>query len=506
MLPDKLKALEAAARDSVYAATGTDLPISFIRTLADGSTQRVFKILPTLLIAALIRRVVQLRIANAVILALAKVTIPKHLKNEVDVAISALTKILANTAYVSAENDQVPTSFSFLFSNLTSHVNTGGNALSTFRRILRPRMQTALLFRAITTIGRNYILRPGEHIATQVGAMDKHRLENIDGWKPDSHITWGSFGFPLNSTTEHFELLDEPLLVFMVVEQIFELLKQPAFRGAQEIFTDEVFIAAQTGTLTVEALQDLLTRVNDAGIDFTIPKAYKPVEPLQLVPPSTSQREQAEEPNTSGSAAVDQHGAFGALSFNKSNSDKDRSRHRNRDGGARDRSRSSSRSRGESSVNIYASARTLAGPNFENLAALVTNLNTHIKAVHGIDYYFALRDPRNPGLGPKTPPDSEWASILQGDKQLRKDFYLLYLFIQDTCKAQDVKLSAIGKAYRDEKDSSWAGLTKAASSSLFAKRPNKSASPSFQPRSSTIYDKTFGEGDSKTIPIKEFIS
>lgn len=506
MLPDKLKALEAAARDSVYAATGTDLPQSFMRLLSDGSTQRVFKILSTLLLAALIRRVVQIRIANAVILALAKVTIPKHLKHEIDVAVSALTKILANTAHVSVENDQVTTCFSWLFSNLTSHVNTGGNALSSLRRILRPRMQTAILFRAIATVGKYYILRPGEHIATQLGLMDKQRLENIDGWKPDSHITWGDFGFPLNSTTEHFELLGEGLLVFIVVEQISELLKQPAFRGALDYFTDEVFVAAQTGTLTVEALQDILTAVNEAGIDFTIPKAYKPVEPLQLVPSTSSQREQAEEPSTSGSATVDQHGAFGAVSFNKGNTDKDRSRQRERGGGARDRQRSSSRGRGEPSLNIYASARALAGPNFENLAALVINLNAHIKEVHGIDYYFALRDPRNPSLGPKTPPESDWASILQGDKQLRKDFYLLYMFLQDTCKSQDVKLSAIGKAYRDEKDSSWAGLTKATVSSLFAKRPNKSAAPSFQPRTITIYDRSFGEGDHKTITIKEFSS
>ena len=269
MLPDKLRTLEAAARESVLAATGNDLPPSFIRTLTDGSTQRVFKILSTLLMAALIRRVVQIRIANAIILALGKVTIPKHLKHEVDVAVSNLTKILANTAHVSVENDQVTTSFSLLFSNLTSHVNTGGNALSTLRRIFRPRMQTAILFRAITTIGKYYLFHPGEHIATKLALMDKLRTETIDGWKPDSHITWGVFGFPLDSTTEHFELLNEELLVFIVMEQLSELLKQPAFRGALDYFTEDVFTAAHTPTSAQGEVQS--TSVSERAVAALAP-------------------------------------------------------------------------------------------------------------------------------------------------------------------------------------------------------------------------------------------
>ena len=505
--PERLKELDAAIRDSVLTAkSGEDAPPSSLRPLGDGSTQRVFKISPSLYIVAHIRRVVQLRIANAIPLALAKIVFPKHLKHEIDGLSESHKKILQNTAHSSIEADQVPTAFSMLFSCLTSHINTGVNGLSQLRRVLRPRLQTSLLFRAMRTIGNNYILRPGEHLATQLSIMDKKRLENVDGWKPDSSTSWRVLGLPTNAETNHFELLQEPLLVFIFVEQLQELVKLPSLHLAADYFTADVISSASSGTLTVEDLQSLLTKCTAAGIDLMIPKTYKPAEPLQLTP--SSHREPAAEPEASDPADVDQHGAFGAIVGNKSTQGSNRGRARGPTNGVgRDRQRSSSasQSRSEPSVNIYASARSLAGPNFENLAALVTNLNTHIKEVHGITNYFS---PRGPGLGPKTPPDSDWSPILTSTTPLRKDFYFLYMFLQDTCRSTSspVKLSAIGQSYRDEKDPSWTGLTKADVTRLFARRPHKSAAATLPaPRDITIYEK-IGQAEGKRSTIKEFSS
>jgi hypothetical protein len=391
-----------------------------------------------------------------------------------------------------------------LFSSLLSHINTGVNGLSLLRRLLRPRLQTSLFFRALRTIGNNYVLRPGEHLVTQLNTMDKKRIENVDGWKPDSLISWGAFGLPTDATTGHFELLEEPLLVFMFAEQLQELLKLPSLRQATEIFTEDVFSSAFAGTLTVEQLHDLLAKCNKDGIDMTIPKTYKPVEPLLLCS-SPSNREPAAEPEDSDPADIDQHGAFGAVGTITTKG-LNRGRARNTNGAsARDRQRSTSQGRGEPSVNVYASARTLAGPNFENLAALVTSLNAHIKEIHGIDNYFA---PRGPGLGPKTPPDSDWASLPSGPKQLRKDFYLLYMFLHDICRSTSspVKLSAIGQAYRDEKDTSWTGLTKADCTRLFARRKDRAAPATLPtPRDITIHSKD-ASGASVFTKVKEFSS
>ena len=120
--------------------------------------------------------------------------------------------------------------------------------------------------------------------------------------------------------------------------------------------------------------------------------------------------------------------------------------------------RAASKDGGDPLTVLYKLARDSAGTNYEHLAALCGSLNSYIKQVHDIDNFFDTHN-GNVKVPPK-PSGSSWK--LKSTPPLRKDFWALFMFIQDICRARagdKIDLSIVGKRYKVQHDTSWAGST-----------------------------------------------
>jgi hypothetical protein len=268
----------------VLKGESDDLPKSYIERKG-GANCRVFTVPVALELHAITRKIVQLRIAHAVIALLTEMGDDPKARRHDDCKIQAkkLTEMLKTRDPFRLELDAPLTCVSLLYAQLDRDVNSGSRALAVLKHIFRERNPGIVDLRETGTILSS--IKTPKYDTPQAFLLSIVELGHSKKGMYEG-VNWEAAGLKMIKGKEGqllpLLLSDRILACLALIDFACDRIDNPLCRDIAQVLTEEVLEKARNFEYTLSEVQALFDLLDSKKIVHTPPKPADYVDPIDL--------------------------------------------------------------------------------------------------------------------------------------------------------------------------------------------------------------------------------